>query len=300
MPINHFGSIAPVSHLEELARGHFHLTLAHLYDDYNYRDYYRRAADLGEFVVIDNSSIELGKPLPVREMLQLAEVVKANEIVVPDEIKSPEISTDQTCFALTQLFGVYYWRLQRMRLQLQVVPHGDTEVAWINSMTRILECYRAITRGLAWVPQLVVGLPKEFPVVITDVTRGKPRFTLEIFADLARAIIPGVQFHLLGQPHNWLALATAWPDCLVIRSTDTVKPIAYAMHGKNLETDPHADYAGRPDDYFTHVMNIREIELARVNLAVFKSHLQRRPIDGEVSDRSRSATQRESERDLSG
>jgi hypothetical protein len=300
MPIDHFGSIAPLPHLEQLAKGHFHLTLAHLYDDYTYRDYYRRAADLGEFVVIDNSSIELGKPFGAREMLFLAELVKANEIVVPDEIRDPETSTDQTCFALGQLFGIHYWRLHRLRLQLQVVPHGTTEAEWITSMTRILTCYNSLTRGLAWVPQLVVGLPKEFPIIIMDVNRGKPRFALELFAELARALVPGVQFHLLGQPRNWLALATAWPDRLVIRSTDTVKPIAYAMHGMDLECDSHADYAGRPADYFSRVMSAREIALAHANLAVFKTHLQRRSSDVTFSNSGGPAEVRESERNISG
>ena len=89
-----FCHIAPTAYLESFTRTNgAHLILAHLVEsDAMYREYYRNLND-GKEKIMDNSAFEMYKQgremYPTEELLGLAEVVRADMIVMSDYPNEP-------------------------------------------------------------------------------------------------------------------------------------------------------------------------------------------------------------------
>lgn len=87
-----FCIIAPTAYLERYAaQSSMHLVLAHLVasdDRYSSFYYYRN-----EFKIIDNGAFELGEPYEPSRLIDLAETVRADVIVLPDYPGQPSSKT---------------------------------------------------------------------------------------------------------------------------------------------------------------------------------------------------------------
>lgn len=85
-----YGIICPISELETIAvKSHYHLVLAHMVDSSEiYRNFYRKMAERGDTITLDNSDYEfekLGKPnYSVKELIMFGNFVKATEIMAPE------------------------------------------------------------------------------------------------------------------------------------------------------------------------------------------------------------------------
>jgi len=80
------GIICPIAFLEQFAiRSKFHLILPHLVQQHpKYKEFYKKRAEDGDFVLLDNSIFELGYSLPKEGLLSTAEDIKASEVVAPE------------------------------------------------------------------------------------------------------------------------------------------------------------------------------------------------------------------------
>ena len=81
--------IAPVGLLERYCTTEYHLALAHLMGDEKYLEFYHKAARKGEFVILDNSVIELGKPVEAVDLMAAVEAFQPNEVVLCDFPQNP-------------------------------------------------------------------------------------------------------------------------------------------------------------------------------------------------------------------
>jgi hypothetical protein len=147
-----YSPIAPIKLLQDLHYAHellgdYHLVLAH--DVLAHKnDYHQLFFDLRHkykdlFVILDNSTIELGQPLDVEALLRASELVRANCIVMPDVLGDPvgtvkagwefydefPVDTNMTFMAVPQgntiteyelcarllmeIPGIYYWGIPR-------------------------------------------------------------------------------------------------------------------------------------------------------------------------------------------
>lgn len=85
-----FSPIAPIAVQEKMARDFhgYNLLLAHevLAHKPKYIDYYSQWINADTFIIMDNSIIELGSPLPADQLIEAASIVKAKCIVLPDRL----------------------------------------------------------------------------------------------------------------------------------------------------------------------------------------------------------------------
>lgn len=84
----HFGYICPIPHLEEYVpqSATFHLCLAHLLDQPDYVDFYRKRQQRGDYILMDNSAYELGAGIDAEQLIDMVEQsqIQINAIVAPD------------------------------------------------------------------------------------------------------------------------------------------------------------------------------------------------------------------------
>ncbi|GII96724.1 hypothetical protein [Sinosporangium siamense] len=83
-----FSVIAPPRYLEafvaqEPARVH-HVAAQHVLSDSAYRKFFRREAERGAEIIVDNGVFDLGHALPAADLVLAARAVDAREIILPD------------------------------------------------------------------------------------------------------------------------------------------------------------------------------------------------------------------------
>lgn len=119
--------INPIHYLE-LQNSDYHLALTHLVLKYpKYAQFYKECREKGDFVILDNSLIELGEAVEIDKVLEAAEIINPNEIVLPDVFlnKNETINTViKTLFELVSKKGTI------SKYKLQVVCHGKNDKEW--------------------------------------------------------------------------------------------------------------------------------------------------------------------------
>ena len=80
-----FAHIAPTKHILHAASNSLaHMALAHLIKDPEYVENFRTIRDEGGYVYLDNSQYELGYSLPIETVLDAAQLINANCVILPD------------------------------------------------------------------------------------------------------------------------------------------------------------------------------------------------------------------------
>jgi hypothetical protein len=103
----------------------YHMALTHLVLKYpDYATYYKELAEEGDFVILDNSLIELGEAATLEKVLYAAKIINPSEIVLPDVFMEGSNTLSEVEKALQQLESIEY------DYQLQAVCHGETENKW--------------------------------------------------------------------------------------------------------------------------------------------------------------------------
>ena len=75
----------PSIHTLETDNTAYHLALTHLVLKYSeYAEFYKKKREQGDFVILDNSLIELGKAASLHKVLEAAKIINPSEIVLPD------------------------------------------------------------------------------------------------------------------------------------------------------------------------------------------------------------------------
>ncbi|MFJ7209672.1 hypothetical protein ACIQWR_39840 [Streptomyces sp. NPDC098789] len=86
-----FSVIAPPAYLEAFVGQHparvHHVAAQHVLSDESYRDFFRREAERGAEIIVDNGVFELGHALPAADLVKAARAVEAREIILPDVMR---------------------------------------------------------------------------------------------------------------------------------------------------------------------------------------------------------------------
>jgi hypothetical protein len=191
--------IAPYSMLDIAEQyGDAHFVLSGVWLDKKAREFFKQSK---KWKLLDNGAYELGYPLPFDELLQLAEEIKADEIVCPDFFKV----RDGT-YEATKEFVEMFTSKQRRRFRLVAVPQATTPSEWIESYKQMAHLN---VDGIA----LPIWLQKHF----------KARPSVFGYLQKKRLLDETKYYHLLGLDDY--SELYAYPKG-VIRSVDTSLPFS--------------------------------------------------------------------------
>ena len=116
--------IVPVSHLHDTLDNQYHMCLAHLVDCTEYREHFASLTAKGKFVLMDNGAAE-GCQLQPFDLLEMYELIKPTEIVLPDTLFDPASTIQKSRAFLHQM------EQMGMNYRTMAVPQGNTLDEWI-------------------------------------------------------------------------------------------------------------------------------------------------------------------------
>ncbi len=208
--------------------GDYHLLLAHYVAEKpdEYRELYNTndPERSGWYVILDNSLIELGKPVDDTTMMMAYEAVSPSVVVLPDYLEDPDRTVSASSMAANR------W-LDKGMLDFMVVPQG-------KDLAELLMC----AEKLADLPSVrAMGIPRK--VAQTQGTR------FHAVQKLA-ALYSELDLHLLGFSDDLLddVCCARHPAVMGI---DSAVPIRLGQKGIELQIDqkqhePRGDYWERP------------------------------------------------------
>lgn len=227
--------ITPIPLLHKYAtKSKYHMALAHLVlESMGYAAFYGKRSQLGEYVILDNSIIELGDAVDVATLVKAAGHVGASEIILPDVY--------QDCNGTLKLIehAIRYDYDKLKDYKLMAVPQGKTQQDW-------LYCYQTICREF---PQIeVIGIPKSTSEFMSD-NSGRVNLVQHMYTH--GLVKYDKEYHLLGCHNNPIEIRQMavhrW-----IRGVDTCVPVLYGQLGINFHRDKGVLIdrpANKPDFY---------------------------------------------------
>lgn len=167
--------IMPVDYLE-YDNTNYHMALTHLVLKYpKYAEFYKKKKEQGDYVILDNSLIELDEALDVSVVLEAANLINPDEIVLPDAF----LSKDNTIEAVTEALD--YLKDVDHNYKLQAVCHGENAIEWQRCF-HILEEMREID---------CIGIPKVTNTIFKNGRAAAVKYAME-------NRINDTEIHLLG------------------------------------------------------------------------------------------------------
>lgn len=229
MDFARFAPVVPWKIAQQLkdrgALGGYHLLLAHdVIDDAkdNPRHYNEVYMDCGtetdpKLIIMDNSVIELGRPVGVDALQRAVEIVGAQVFVLPDEL----LLKDATVKATLEGLETYRSVRESMNCEAMAVPQGSTYDEWV-------ECLEEFAKypEIEW-----LGIPRNVREKL-----GRSRVDA---CDVARLICPDKKLHLLGFSETITDDLKAARDCIVY-GIDSAVPIRIAI-SRGMTLDIHND-----------------------------------------------------------
>lgn len=260
--------IPPIPDLDRFVDETFthHLLLAHLCDipgplGHAYTAFYKQRAERGDYLILDNSTKELGDAIGLEYTLALAKALGASEVVLSDIRQSAVGTLEATERDLTWLLSEGLALYQEAgKPALMIVPQGGSFPAWQACLVHLLEKVETANRVLGGPPP-VIGVAYAYAHLFE-----RPFRELVYIARAARTPV-----HLLGWPRDLgvlLDIATEFPD---VRSVDSSRPFVYAKAGLKVG---EADYPGRDERYFIESIPVEHHRLACDNIEVFQMYAE--------------------------
>lgn len=202
-------NIYPIGNLGCEYSQNMHMFLTHMVE--NHVEYTQVAKDVAGYKILDNSVIELGNALSIGRILAAAEVIGADEIILPDVYCDGPRTLDFVKRAMNDLDRIY-GGIDNCPYKLMAVAQGETIEEWI-------ECY---TELLFMEHVDVIGIPK----VLAKMHPGGRPYVVNSYCQLN---IKDKQHHLLGV---WYSLTEfkEYHNLEAIRSCDTVLPAYLAKY----------------------------------------------------------------------
>lgn len=217
-------NIFPLGNICLESNQRMHMFLTHMVE--KYPAYAEAARNAPGYKILDNSLIELGGAVDLERVVKAAEIIRADEIILPDVFVSGPATIDAVQFAIKELNRMYPNR--SWPFKLQAVAQGCDEEEWY-------ECYMELVKN----PDVdVIGIPK---VLAKMHPQGRPHFVNELCNLRAKP------HHLLGV---WYSLSELfeykYPE--QIRSCDTILLGYLIKHNLNF-------WGVRPDG---HTLNLEK------------------------------------------
>lgn len=226
--------ILPVSHLLLDESCDYHMCLAHMMGIKDYWDHFERMAKRGDHVLMDNGAAENGTPLPIEQILGIAEASGVTEITLPDHIRDRD-KTLNAHAAAAEIATSY-------NVRLMGIPQGKSQKQWTECARIMLSCKKYY--GIE-----AIGISKY--------QRGIWDSRLDAIQSVAGLVESDMDIHLLGCFGEDLTEAYRVEQALPgrIRGIDSGIAAIYAQNGQSLiggyvnraEPGHHLDFAKTPE-----------------------------------------------------
>ena len=125
-------TIVPIAHLGLTAKDERFMALVHLLKHTDYDLFFKDRVAEGKYVILDNSTVELGKPWPMAQYLESAIRLGASEILLPDWLY------DSTRTLKEAEDGLRYAEDAGYTGRIMGVPQGGTQEVWIECLEEML------------------------------------------------------------------------------------------------------------------------------------------------------------------
>lgn len=137
-------TIVPQAHLNMIGNDNYLMCISHIVQQNRaYAAFFRGKSSMGDYVILDNSVIELKKPESIDSVVESAVLVQADEIVLPDQSFDKEATLRLTHNAIRELEGLRgYGRM--------AVPHGTTKDEWLSCALTLLNELDIDTLGISY------------------------------------------------------------------------------------------------------------------------------------------------------
>ena len=137
-------NIFPLNNMVMEYSQYTHMFLTHMVEKYPL--YEKIARECSGYKILDNSLIELGGSVDISRVIDVAERIGANEIILPDVFRS----SHETLKTVESALKVIKEKYSEKRFTLMAVAQGDSVESWN-------ECYKELLLN----PEIdVIGVPK--------------------------------------------------------------------------------------------------------------------------------------------
>lgn len=209
--------LAPTGLLKRYAaRSRYHLCLAHLCQDLNpYSEFYRNAVARGEYVILDNSIIELGHPMTETQLYTAINIIRPTEFVIQD------FPRDQATTHFWAMHKAVEFKKRYPHMKLMAVPQ------WHES--RRFEDWWESYMWLRDLPFIdTIGLPK-------FIRQGRGLAVQRLDEDPMLRL--DKEFHLLGTWGNPIEVSEMAIRFPWIRGVDSKAPVRFGQCGVALHPE---------------------------------------------------------------
>ena len=196
----------------------YHLALTHkvIYDR-RYCEFYKERSKHGDYVMLDNSALEMhGRSVPMKDIALASFLTRPSLVFLPDYLFDGERTIDELANAL---------RSSAARMMLRVIPglkfgvvvQGLNEEEWLDSFEVLNDPRNSLG---------VLGIP----MVTSNIFGSR----VECLKRIAKRVKK--QCHLLGVRRGFpLSDVVAEAGFPFVQGVDTKKPVKLALAGKTLE-----------------------------------------------------------------
>lgn len=190
----------------------YHMALTHLVlESEEYANFYAQRRLRGDYVILDNSLIEMGSAMDMEKVLEAAQRIKPNEVVLPDVFKEGKATLE----AIDRCLMSYGKELAKYKTM--AVAQGHNYGQW-------LECHNEL---ITYDEINVIGIPK----VTSTFKDVGGRYGLCANLGMNQLNSPDKAYHLLGVwdnpfPEIYGISAYSW-----VRGVDTVLPVLMGTLG---------------------------------------------------------------------
>jgi len=212
----------PIDYLDEFgSQSNMHFLLAHIaLKNEKYCDFYKKRREQGDYIIMDNSNFELGNPLSIKDVLKAADVVGAQEVVIPDHYGDTKATIQEANYF------VKYLKENRLlnKYKLQGVPQGRTKEEW-------RECYEAFL----YIPEIeTIGLSYTATRVFKDWGSDNDETYIRpaLLHWLKKTYGAGRKYyHCLGVANNPIEISLLARHDSFMRSIDSTVAFLHGMNG---------------------------------------------------------------------
>jgi len=173
--------IVPSNYLHLIDKSVYHMALAHVVrEDHNYAEWYQKHSQKGAYVILDNG-VEEEVALELPEILEAADMIHANEIILPDVFRNGPATIESTFKALDDPLVA---TAREAKIRFAAVVHGKDRGAWLDCFDKFNNDPRIDT----------IMIPK----VVDDIWGYGGRYAACAYIQASNRVMKDKQYHLLG------------------------------------------------------------------------------------------------------
>lgn len=253
-------TIVPIEHLDYIRDDSYIMALSYLVDYTKYAQFMRDRATDGQYVILDNSTIELSEPENFSRYLEKANDIRASCIVLPDYFKDSERTFEAVEQALT-----YISRTKVVhKFDIMVIPQGRTVNEWILSAAQMASLLRQYPYRMLW-RRYVIGISYRYGFMF-DSDRGVAVQYLEKY--VCGDDLYNCKIHLLGCDTDPRKEVKPLLSRFTVQGVDSSYASVYAKH--KIQMTPEILAWPRPPREVNFVEDVYNENLLLNNIEVWR------------------------------